>query len=171
MKSHFHPKTLLFYGAMIGSVLVLFRIVSDYGEKHLQAPPDVNGRYVSSQPLPGCPDSTRLALTILQSGVYLHGLVQVEEADAEAPANVSPDKATLNGRWEQSQVVLSGSTDALAKCAPVDSASTEISIQGQISSSDSGAPAILTGQTTIAGSEPWSFQAERQATAKKLSDH
>lgn len=39
MSSHFSPKSLLFYGTMIGSVAILFRVVSGYGEANLKAPP------------------------------------------------------------------------------------------------------------------------------------
>lgn len=173
MKGHFHPKTLLFYGTMIGSVLILFRITSAYGEKHLKAPPNINGRYISTQAPPGCPDSTRLALTILQSGVFLHGAVHVEETGAEAKS--SQDKPTLDGRWEQSQVVLSGPTGAFANCTPTAASdgevNREVNIQGQINSSASDTPATLTGALTIAGSQPWQFSAERQAVAQKSSDH
>lgn len=172
MKSHFHPKTLLFYGTMIGSVLILFRITAAYGEKNLKAPPAVDGRYVSTEAPPGCPDSTRLALTILQSGVYLHGAMHVEEIGAETEAKTTPDKPTLDGRWQNSQIALSGPTNAFATCTAANSeAKGEVNIQGQIASSASDAPATLTGQMTIAGGQPWQFSAERQAAAKKSSDH
>jgi hypothetical protein len=36
--SHFNAKTLSFYGIAIGSVLLLFKTVSAYGETKLKAP-------------------------------------------------------------------------------------------------------------------------------------
>lgn len=171
MKGHFHPKTLLFYGTMIGSVLILFRITSAYGEKHLKAPPNINGRYISTQAPPGCPDSTRLALTILQSGVFLHGAVHVEATGTETNATAAPDKPTLNGRWEQSQIALSGPTNAFANCTTHTAADGAVNIQGQINSAAPDTPASLTGDLTIAGSPPWQFSAERQAVAQKSNDH
>lgn len=170
MKNRFRPKSFLFYGSMIGAVLILFRFTSAYGEKNLKAPPDVNGRYLSTQAPPGCPDSTRLALTILQSGIYLHGAVQVEEANAEAKD--SPEKPTLDGRWQQSQVVLSGPTGGFANCTtPAATEAKDVSIQGQIDSSAANAPVTLKGELTIAGGQPWQFSAERQAAEKKSNAH
>lgn len=187
MKSHFHPKSLLFYGVMISSVLLLFRITSAYGEKHLKAPPDVNGRYVSTQAPPGCPESSRLALTILQSGVYLHGSLQLQETGDATPAqpSASQNRPSLDGRWDQSQIVLTGPTEALAICGSEagstreaePSARSEVSIQGKIEpSSTNSSPeadsATFTGQLTIAGSnQPWTFNAERQAAEAQSVEH
>lgn len=167
---------------MIGSVLILFRFTSAYGEKNLKAPPDVNGRYVLTEAPPGCPDSTQLVLTILQSGVYLHGAMHVEEAGTEVKADAEVDKPTLDGHWQNSQVALSGPTAAFATCTAANStpanspaadsaAAEDVNIQGKVASSTPDAPATLTGEMTIAGGQPWQFSAERQATAKKSSDH
>jgi len=72
--SHFNLKSLTFYGVMIGSVLVLFNIVSVYGESSLKAPPNISGNYLlDSQDLPDCLKSEKLNLAIAQSGIYLTG--------------------------------------------------------------------------------------------------
>lgn len=174
--NHFHPKSLLFYGIMIGSVLILFRVTAAYGEKHLKAPPNINGRYVSTQAPPGCPEASRLALTILQSGVFLHGSLQLQEAGNQPTTQPSASQAkpSLNGRWNQSQVVLSGRTEALATCTRTanSSSSREVSIQGKIDSLPEKTLATFTGQIEIVGSnQPWTFSAEQQATAAQSVEH
>lgn len=146
MSSHFSPKSLLFYGTMIGSVAILFRVVSWYGEKNLTAPPNVAGQYISEQSLPGCPESTRLALTIQQSGVYLYGALRLVES-SQASAQLSPSSVkedlTLRGLLEQ-QVSLTGSAFLPATCQlPGDATTTSntnsqsnpipITIQGIVS--------------------------------------
>lgn len=78
--SHFNLKSLTFYGVMIGSVLVLFNIVSVYGESSLKAPPNISGNYLlESQNLPDCLKSEKLNLVIAQSGIYLTGRLTTQK--------------------------------------------------------------------------------------------
>ncbi len=85
--SHFNLKTLSFYGAMIGSVLVLFNIVSNYGENTLKAPVKIAGNYplelLKNPNLPDCLKSKKLNLTIEQSGIYLAGELSLNIPDTE----------------------------------------------------------------------------------------
>lgn len=158
-------KVFLFYIATLIIVLVLFRLTTAYGEARLQAPPNLNGRYVTAEPLPGCPQPSRLAITIQQSGIYLNGALELQPDEAaDAPA-LQPEQLTLNGRWQQ-QVRLSGRTDALSACQP-DLARTAVDLQGSLTQS----PPALTGQLILNGGQPWSFTANRQATASKKNEH
>ena len=48
-------KLLAFYGVMTGLVIVLFKLVTAYGESSLNAPPNISGNYLlESQNLPDC---------------------------------------------------------------------------------------------------------------------
>ena len=74
MMSHFNLKSLAFYGIAISSVVVLFKVVTAYGETNLKAPPPIGGPYrISAQNLPGCLKADTLVLNIKQSGIYLFG--------------------------------------------------------------------------------------------------
>lgn len=58
----------------ISSVVVLFKVVTAYGETNLKAPPAIGGPYrISTQNLPGCLKANRLVLNIKQSSIYLFG--------------------------------------------------------------------------------------------------
>lgn len=156
---HFNSKSLWFYGVMIGSVLLLFRVVTHYGEK-LQAPPDINGRYVSTENLPGCP--TRFAIDIQQSGIYLSGDLLL--SDAAVPS--SEDKPLLKGLWQIGQITMSGTT-AIACGA---NGSLPVQIQGQLS-----APTEINGQIILGNGAPIppspadaiAFTAQKQPAAPK----
>ncbi|GBF81845.1 hypothetical protein AsFPU1_3266 [Aphanothece sacrum FPU1] len=64
----------MFYGTMIGSVLIFFNVVSNYGEKNLKAPSLLGGSYpIESNNLPQCFAKNQVKLTIDQSGLYLFG--------------------------------------------------------------------------------------------------
>lgn len=175
MSSHFSPKSLLFYGTLIGSVVILFRVVSGYGEATLKAPPNLGGYYLSQQSLPGCPDSTRFKLMIQQSGVYLYGALHLVEAteDTSSQSSASPihENLTLRGLWQPQQLSLAGATSLPASCQFFGDATTTanadqkaqqipVSIQGAVSDLEK---AELTGQITLAASNPVKFTAIREA--------
>ena len=76
MRSHFNFKSLTFYGVAIGFVLILFNLVTRYGEANLKAPARIDGRYrLSIAQLPDCLKSADPVLTIQQSGIYLNGFL------------------------------------------------------------------------------------------------
>lgn len=165
MSTHFSRKSLSFYGVIIVGVIVLFRIVSWYGETYLTAPANIAGEYLSEQSLPGCPPSLRLALTIQQSGIYLHGALQLIEAAQEtstqstSPAT-KPD-LTLRGALEQQQISLTGSALLPATCqipgnpaAPI-----PIAIQGTVSDPEQ---AKFSGDIRLGSGTPLAFTAVRQ---------
>lgn len=172
MNGHFSVKSLLFYGTMIGGVVILFRVVSWYGETNLKAPPNVAGNYLSKQPLPGCPESTRFVLTIQQSGIYLYGGLQlVEASQASTPQNTtaSPQEdLPLRGLFAQ-QISLTGSTRLPATCALADatigsrtqtaSRQIPITVQGQISGAKT---TTLVGKMTLGSLDLPEFTAIRE---------
>jgi hypothetical protein len=182
MSKRLQSRLLMFYGGTLVLVLVLFRFATAYGEQHLNAPPNLNGRYLSNESMPGCPASSRIVLLIQQSGIYLNGSLGLEEEKAaslqaaEPLEMVAEEKPSLKGRWEQEHIRMSGITSALTPCQPGSAGSTpaqassEVSIQGKITPPD--AKGTLTGQITVNGNaQPWQFTAQRQAAQPKSKDH
>jgi hypothetical protein len=175
MKHSSMSKHVLFYVVIIGSVLVLFQLVSTYGESNLKAPPNVNGRYLSASPPPGCLDGDRLVLTIQQSGIYLNGFVNLGQdsmpQNAAESESTSEAKPSLTGLWKPEQLTLAGETDVLDcvanKQSSSSSAASTVTVQGQVK-----ADAVFTGQLSVEGSpQPWQFTAQRQAAAKPKAGH
>ena len=110
---HLNFKSLAFYGVTIASVLLLFKVVTAYGESNLTAPPAINGRYrlVFSENLPICEKSDVLILDIQQSGIYLNGFL--------LPANAKTsetDDLTLTGRFTNQQLSLAGKVPQTTIC-------------------------------------------------------
>lgn len=108
MTSHFNFKSLTFYGVAIGSVLLLFNVVSAYGEAKIKAPAAIGGRYRLSlaQNLPTCPKSDALMLNIEQSGIYLNGFILA--ADTDAQTRSGEEKPSLTGQLSNQQLSLTG---------------------------------------------------------------
>lgn len=166
---------LLFYVVAIATVLSLFQLTSAYGEANLEAPPNLNGRYLSATAPPGCPSDRQFVLTIQQSGIYLNGaieLVQAAQAGQAPPAPLQPEQLRLIGHWRQQQLNLSGPSPALATCAsPASPAlpASPIDIQATFqpppspSTGNHTAAAAITGQINFGSAQPWDFTAVRQA--------
>jgi hypothetical protein len=126
--SHFSLKSLAFYGTAIGSVLLLFNIVTAYGESSLKAPSSINGRYrlQFSQNLPDCEKSDSVLLNIQQSGIYLNASALAMDTDHEA--STKSDISSLSGILNGQSLKLKGSVTKLALCNMTD----ENKIQGNI---------------------------------------
>ena len=126
--SHFNLKSLTFYGVMIGSVLVLFNIVSVYGESSLKAPPNIAGNYLlENLNLPDCLKSEKLSLTIAQSGIYLTGRLTTESQTIKLNGlleNITTESVTTRSR----PFSLMGKTNKLGNC-PRNPTSNPISAQ------------------------------------------
>lgn len=161
--NHLSLKSLAFYGIAIGSVLLLFKIVSAYGETNLKAAPAIGGKYrFDAKSLPECLKSDSLVLTIEQSGVYLSGNLRSgsSEGDREKTAEETP---SLFGKWETQGLSLSGAVPNLAGCS--DSTPTgqnsSVKLRG-ILEKDS-----LKGKISLTDGEAASdFTAQREAVAK-----
>lgn len=106
IKHFFNTKSLLFYGSMVGSVILIFKGVSWYGENNLQAPPKLTGEYLlKSENLPSCLTNQNLILNIEQSGIYLSGLLKLSNNNNSKIAN---ENISLNGRYQEDQILFSG---------------------------------------------------------------
>ncbi|MFN6466180.1 MAG: hypothetical protein RMZ41_030800 [Nostoc sp. DedVER02] len=144
--NHFKFKSLAFYAVAIGSVLLLFRTVSVYGENNLKAPLPVNGRYrlTLSENLPNCEKSDTLTLNIQQSGIYLNASVLPANAKAD-----TDDKHSLAGIFKNKQLNLSGKVGRSILCnipRPQNDPLNSVTIQMQLV--DKG---NVTGQLSVSG--------------------
>jgi hypothetical protein len=159
--NHLSLKSLAFYGIAIGSVALLFKVVSAYGETNLEAAPAIGGSYrFDAQSLPECLKSDSLVLTIEQSGVYLSGNLRSvsSEAEREKTAEEAP---SLQGKWETQGLSLSGTVPNLTGCT--DSTATgqnssvkmrgivdKESLKGKISLTDKAGATDFTAQKEAA---------------------
>jgi hypothetical protein len=116
--SHFNLKSLTFYGVAISSVVILFKIVTVYGEKNLKAPPAIQGAYrIPTQHLSHCLKADELTLKLEQSGIYLSGFLLPSFAQNASPKNTD-EKPSLSGKWQNknANVTLSGLVPGLNPC-------------------------------------------------------
>jgi hypothetical protein len=117
--SHFSAKTLSFYGIAIGSVLLLFKTVSAYGETKLNAPPHIDGSYqfLQTENLPTCLQDKQLKLEVEQSGVYLFGNLEVAPSHAVQPKSALGELVEIpfSGNFQDNQIIMSG-TGKVANC-------------------------------------------------------
>lgn len=151
--SHFSLKSLTFYGVAIGSVTLLFNVVTAYGNSNLKAQPAIDGKYtLDPKMLPKCLKSQAVELVILQSGIYLNGAIVPTTKDDSAP---SPrrQKPTLMGRFQNGELSLSGTLPELSACAS--SPERELNIEGRVVKD------ILQGQIQLNG-QTIPFQSRRQ---------
>lgn len=114
--NHLSLKTLSFYAIAIGSVTVLFKVVTAYGEANLKAAPAIAGDYrFNATNLPECLKSDILVLTIQQSGVYLSGNLKSDGSSVDRKTTTA-EKPTLTGKWENQGLSLSGIVPNLKGC-------------------------------------------------------
>jgi len=161
-------KLLGFYGIAIGSVVVLFKVVSTYGESNLKAPAGIAGSYrIEAQNLPGCLKSERLQLSIKQSGIFLNGSLLPETGGEELKTNTE-EKSSLFGKWENQKLSLSGAVPHLIGCngnsdqGKGSSSQTLVNIQGVIEGES------LKGQISVSSaSGVVDFSAQRETVVKE----
>ncbi len=114
--SHVNVKSLSFYAAAIGAVVVLFTLTTRYGEANIKAPLDINGRYsLASQNLPGCLNGKSLMLDVRQSGVYLSGALVAANASERAIKAIE-QRPPLSGEWNNQQFSLAGPLTHIQGC-------------------------------------------------------
>jgi hypothetical protein len=162
------PKLLLFYGSTLAFVVVLFQGVTRYGDTKLAAAPNINGRYLSTEAMPGCPESTRVLLTILQSGVYLNGAVDVVENAPVVEAVTSESTPPLSGRLAAQQVTLEGGTVALSRCQPL---ARRVQVAGTIASESDQKLAFAGTILLDSNVQPWQIKALRLVESKQEKGH
>lgn len=159
--SHFSLKSLTFYGVAIGTVAILFKAITAYGETSLKAPPAIDGNYaLDGKNLPGCLKSQTLKLVVLQSGIYLNGAIDPISNDATEP-NPRREKPTLMGRFQNGELSLFGTLPELPGCST--SANHKVTLQGHV------AEDILQGQIQL-GDQSAPFQSQRQKPQIENSD-
>jgi hypothetical protein len=160
MKNHFNFKSLAFYGIAIASVLILFNVVTAYGEKNLQAPAAIEGRYplTLAQNLPICPQESNLVLDIQQSGIYFNGSLLPANTDA-AKAKASQKRPTITGKMSNQKLSMAGIVPGSTLCNS--QASQQIDIQSQVDGK------TLKGQIALAGiPKAIEFTAQQEAPAQ-----
>ena len=154
MMKHFNFKSLAFYGVAIGSVLILFKVVTAYGETNLKAPVPISGSYriKLAQNLPNCPKLSELILDIQQSGIYLNGSL--------LPANVNAQQArsgekspSLTGNISNQQLTLAGTVPKSIIC----NNQPQLSIQSLLQGNN------LVGKLILNTSQEFKFTAQRLA--------
>lgn len=109
----FNSKSLIFYAVVIGSVLVLFKTITIYGETHLQASPMIQGSYLLTltNNVPECRQSPSLRLNIQQSGIYLNASLFSAKAHEETQKGYS-----LKGLFQNQQLNLAGEVNDIIIC-------------------------------------------------------
>ncbi|GBE91794.1 hypothetical protein [Nostoc cycadae] len=168
--NHLNVKSLTFYGVAIGSVLLLFKTVTAYGENNLKAPSVVDGRYLITlaSNLSKCATADSLVLNIQQSGIYLNAsLLPVSSyADTEKPLS-------LTGILQKEQISFSGKVAPEILCRHPNSqldTSKSLTMQMQLIDQDK-----MTGQLTVNGiPQTLRFTATKQLTqekSQKLNSH
>ncbi|HBE19739.1 MAG TPA: hypothetical protein DEG17_13520 [Cyanobacteria bacterium UBA11149] len=116
MSSHFSLKSLLFYGTAISSVVVLFKIVTAYGNTNLKANPPIDGYYpISSENLPDCLKSESLGLNLLQSGVYINGTLLSGDTHKKTTTSIE-NNPSLSGQFINREISLTGKVPWLTNC-------------------------------------------------------
>jgi hypothetical protein len=168
MMSHFNLKSLAFYGTAIAAVVILFRVVSAYGEANLKAPPPVGEHYrINAQNLPGCLKSDALLLNIKQSGIYLNGSLLPANSSTQVET-IAEEKPSLSGQLSYPQLSLSGSVPWVTNCnnaggqANGSKDTISVKIQGVVQGE------TIRGQITL-NSVPTAaeFTAQREAPTKQ----
>ncbi len=117
MKNHFKFQSLIFYAVAIASVLILFKVVTAYGETNLKAPAPIDGLYrlTLAQNLPNCPKSSNLLLDIQQSGIYLNGSLLPASSNAQQ-ARSGEKRPSLTGKISNQQLTLAGTVPRSTLC-------------------------------------------------------
>lgn len=170
MSSHFNAKSLTFYAVAIGSVLVLFNVVSAYGESKLKAPAAISGRYLLTlaNSLPGCAKPEPIILQVDQSGIYANGTILTPSTAAEAPMSAE-ERLNLSGLFKDRQLNLSGSVPQSVLCNSPGSGTKAIAINSRIEGEN------MIGEIDV-NSQPQKtqFTAQKQPDAaanKKAASH
>jgi hypothetical protein len=162
--NHLSLKSLAFYGIAIGSVSLLFKIVTVRGETSLKAPPIIAGNYrFDPKTLPGCLKSDSLVLTIEQSGIYLTGSLRSDNSLTDLKKTVR-EKPSLTGKWENQGLSLSGTVPNLAGCSSEKTAGGKsfVKLRGIIKGETLNGKISLTDRATATD-----FMARKEAAAKQ----
>ncbi len=149
--NHLNFKSLSFYSIAICSVLLLFKTVTNYGEKNLKAPLSLKESYrlTLAEKLPDCNQPDTILLNIHQSGVYLNGFFVPANINSQQTSTIE-EHPTLNGRYKNKNISLIGKIPNYILCKNTDAANQKshriVSLQMQVENQDN-----LIGQMSISG--------------------
>jgi hypothetical protein len=114
-----------------------------------------------------------LKVTILQSGVYLNGSVNVVQNPTATNEVTSERTPPLSGRLTQQQVTMEGKTMGL--CQPI---AAQVQVDGAISSrypqgvvTEADQKLAFDGKIWIESVQPWQMKGIRVAESKKKEEH
>lgn len=115
MVDKFSVKSLTFYTIAITSVLLLFKLVTAYGDK-LKAPKSISGKYdiILAENLSSCKKNT-LVLDIQQSGIFLNASLLSTSTKKEISTNEEKNPS-LNGKFNNNSLSLRGRVDNRRLC-------------------------------------------------------
>jgi hypothetical protein len=110
-------KSLIFYTIAIASVLVLFKIVTNYGENNLKAPVAISGRYrlTELENLSNCQKPDSLILNIQQSGMFLNGSL-LSATNTKEISHTNENNLSLIGKLNNQQLTISGKVRKTILC-------------------------------------------------------
>jgi hypothetical protein len=113
---HFNVKSLTFYTIAITSVMLVFKVVTAYGESQLKAPKSVFGKYyiTLAENLSNCKKNT-LVLDIQQSGIFLNASLSSTPSNQEISTH-REKTYSLNGKFNNNSFSLSGRVDNTRLC-------------------------------------------------------
>lgn len=149
-------KSVAFYVTSISLVIILFKVVTAYGESTIKAPATIEGRYhLTLKKSLGCLSTEPLKLNLQQSGIYLNGSLFAANDSAQSKVIVV-EKPSLTGKWNNPKLLLSGSVPHLPQCK-----NQSVIIQGLIDREKlQGKIAFSDGQNSV------NFTAQREVTIK-----
>jgi hypothetical protein len=146
------PKSIALYGVAIASVVILFKVVTSYGEANLQARPNINGKYLMlGTKLPQCFQEKPVVLTIQQSGVYLNA--NLSNVETKTTSSLK-EQLPLKGKWQTENLELLGFIPARQICeklSPTFSNNQQVlvSIKAKFLNNKSEQSNQINGQVTI----------------------
>lgn len=111
--SHLKLKSLLFYTAMISTVLALFQGINLYGTTQIKAPQKMTGIYDidlvnNSQCFP-----KQMKLDLEQSGIYFFGNLNINPSSEEI---LDKNMIKINGKLNSQKLLLSGKFHQTSPC-------------------------------------------------------
>ncbi len=166
MSSKSHFKSLVFYGISIVFVLLLFKVVTAYGETNLHAPPALVNQYsLTLDEKLNCEKPNPLMLNIQQSGIYLNGFLST--VTTEPNIHFIPN---LSGMIVNRQLNLAGKVPKNVFCPSFSANSLDsVAIQTQLEGTGT-----LQGEITIGGiPTPLKFTAvaQKPSVTDKAKSH
>lgn len=152
MKEHFNVRSLIFYATAIGSVVVLFTVTTAYGERNLQAPRPIHGRYPLAMQVPTeCLQAKPVYLLLQQSGIFLTGSLLPADA-SEQVVRIARERPSLSGQWQNDQLTLTGPLGRSWDCVAMvklEGKLSEDTLKGLLSLSPWPTPIPFTGDREV----------------------